>query len=82
MLGMFLCQRSHKNAFLVLLSSFLLFSFLLYLLAFGVQKLRKRMTKAKKTMRKSLAFARRYYKRLSIIDLQTEKEGKEKNTFS
>jgi|GEM_PF-6255975 hypothetical protein len=40
------------------------------------------MTKAKKTTRKSLAFARRYYKRLSIIDLQTEKEGKEKNTFS
>jgi hypothetical protein len=40
------------------------------------------MTKAKKTTRKSLAFVRRYYKRLSIIDLQTEKEEKEKNTFS
>lgn len=40
------------------------------------------MTKAKKTTRKSLAFARRYDKRLSIIDLQTEKEEKEKNTFS
>lgn len=48
----------------------------------GWQKLSFRMTKAKKTTRKSLAFARRYYKRLSIIDLQTEKEEKEKNTFS
>ena len=53
-------------------SSFLLLSFLLHLLAFAIQKLRKRHAKAKKMRGKSLAFANRLDKYLLLNGLQRE----------
>ena len=72
LLSSLLLSTSLFTPFYFSLYFFLLPSFLLHLLAFEVQKLRKRHAKAKKMRGKSLAFANRLDKYLLLNGLQIE----------